>query len=114
MAIALLVIACNPAKNTKIAGIYVMAYKNQYSMATDTIVIKAYNESADTYEVERRDGYHRIRDGKILPKEWRQEKWMATFDQDKMLLAEGEFGRKIYLKGDGRSLEYNSTYKRIK
>ena len=90
-----------------------MSFKNEYSIATDTIVIQSYNLAAGTYQVERRDGYHRIRDGKILPKEFRQEHWMATFDRDKQVLQESDYGRQVYIKDDGRSLFYGSTYKKI-
>jgi hypothetical protein len=114
IAIALFVIACKNSNNQIVSGIYVMSFKNEYSIATDTIVIQAYNLNANTYQVERRDGYHRIREGKVLPKEFRQEQWMATFDPAKMLLQESELGRQIYIKADGSSLEYGGTYRKIK
>jgi hypothetical protein len=97
-----------------ISGVYVMSFKNEFSIATDTMVISAYNSSANTYQVERRDGYHRIREGKVLPKEFKKAKWMATFDKEKLVLQEGAFGRQIYLKEDGRSLEFGGTYQKIK
>jgi len=112
--IALFAIACKDSKNQLVSGVYVMSFKNEYSIATDTLVIQAYNLNANTYQVERRDAYHRIREGKVLPKEFRQEQWMATFDPAKMLLQEGEFGRIIYIKGDGHTLEYGGTYQKIK
>ena len=87
-----------------ISGVYVMSFKNEFSIATDTIVIAAYNIASKTYQVERRDGFHRIREGKILPKEFKHQRWMATFDKDKLVLQEGALGRQIYLKADGRSL----------
>jgi hypothetical protein len=114
IAITLFAISCNNSKDRTISGIYVMSFKNEYSIATDTIVIQVYNQSANSYNVERRDGYHRIREGKILPKEFRQEQWMATFDKEKMILQESAFGRQIYIRGDGSSLEYGGTYQRIK
>jgi hypothetical protein len=113
-AIALLAVACKNSKDMAISGIYAMSFKNEYSIATDTIVIEAYSLTAHTYQVERRDGYHRIREGKILPKEFRQEKWMATFDKSKMVLQESAFGRQVFIKGDGQSLEYGGTYQKIK
>jgi len=109
---ALIFIACNRTANT-ISGIYVMSFRNEYSIATDTLVIQSYSLGAGTYQVERRDGYHRIREGKILPKEYRQERWMATFEKDKQILSENTYGRQIYIKGDGRTLSYNGTYRKI-
>ncbi|MEZ2336419.1 hypothetical protein AB6735_12345 [Mucilaginibacter sp. RCC_168] len=90
-----------------------MSFKNEYSIATDTLVIQSYNLAAGTYQVERRDGYHRIRDGKTLPKEYRQEHWMATFDKDKQVLQETIYGRQIYIKDDGRSLSFGGIYRKI-
>jgi hypothetical protein len=109
----LIIVACN-RKNSTISGVYVMSFNNEYSMATDTIVIEVYNSGANTYQVERRDGYHRIREGKILPKEFRKERWMAIFDKDKMILQESAFGRQIYIRGNVSSLEYGGTYQKIK
>ena len=109
---ALLFIACNRTANA-VSGVYVMSFSNKYSIATDTLIIQAYSLEAGTYQVERRDGYHRIRDGKILPKEYRQERWMATIDKDKQILSENAYGRQIYIKGDGRTLSYNGTYRKI-
>jgi len=88
-------------------------FKNEYSMANDTLIITAYNLSAGTYEVERRDGYHRIRQGKILPKEFRQEKWIATFEKDKQLLLESAWGRQVYINTDNHSASFNGIYRKI-
>ena len=109
-----LVVGACSNKSITISGVYVMSFKNEYSIATDTMVIQPYNISANSYQVERRDGYHRIRDGKVLPKEFRKERWMATFDKDKMILQESAFGRQIYVRADGTSLEYGGTYQKIK
>jgi len=114
IATALLAIGCNQATEDAISGTYVMRFKNEYSIATDTIVIEPYNPAAHSYRVERRDGYHRIRDGKILPKEFKQEHWFTTYDAEKMVLQEGALGKQIYIKGDGRSLDYGGAYQKIK
>lgn len=109
---AVTIVGCNNTANS-VSGVYVMSFKNEYSIATDTLIIRVYSETAGTYQVERRDGYHRIRDGKVLPKEFRQEHWMATYDKDKQVLQETAFGRQIYIKGDGHSLSYGGTYQKI-
>lgn len=109
---AVIIANCNKTASS-ISGVYVMSFKNEYSIATDTLIIRAYSLTAGTYQVERRDGYHRIRQGKISPKEFRQEHWMATFDKDKQVLQENAYGRQIYIKGDGRSLSYGGTYQKI-
>ena len=82
-------------------------------MAKDTLIIEAYNLNSRTYQVERRSGYHRIRKGQVMPKEYKQEKWMATFNQDKFILQETAYGRQIYFKPDLRSLSFGATYHKI-
>ncbi|SDP14115.1 hypothetical protein SAMN05428975_0453 [Mucilaginibacter sp. OK268] len=109
---AITIMGCNKS-DYSVSGVYVMSFKNEYSIATDTLVIQSYNLAAGTYQVERRDGYHRIRDGKTLPKEYRQEHWMATFDKDKQVLQETIYGRQIYIKDDGRSLSFGGIYRKI-
>ena len=110
---AIIIAGCNKTASS-VSGVYVTSFRNEYSIATDTLIIQAYSLTAGTYQVERRDGYHRIRQGKILPKEFRQEQWMATYDKDKHVLQETAYGRQIYIKGDGHSLSYGGTYQKIK
>lgn len=110
--ITVLLAACHQ-RDYAISGVYVMSFKNEYSIATDTMIIQSYNPAADTYQVERRASYHRIRDGKILPKEFSQESWMATFDKEKQILQETAFGRQVYINTDGRSLSFHGTYQKI-
>lgn len=109
--ITVLLAACQ--RDHAISGIYVLSFKNEYSIATDTMIIQSYNLAAGTYQVERRASYHRIRDGKILPKEFSQESWMATFDKEKQILQETAFGRQVYINTDGRSLSFHGTYQKI-
>lgn len=110
---ALIIAACNKTANT-VSGVYVTAFKNEYSIANDTLIIEAYNLDAGIYKVARRSGYHRIRDGKILRKEFKHESWMSTFDKNKQVLQETAFGRQIYVNADGRSLSFGATYRKIK
>ncbi|WP_374950076.1 hypothetical protein [Mucilaginibacter sp.] len=110
---SLIFIACHKTENS-VSGVYVMHFKNEFSIATDTIIITAYNLAASTFQVERRDGYHRIREGKILAKEFKQEHWMATFDKEKQRLSESEFGKQIYLNITAGTLSFGGTYRKIK
>jgi hypothetical protein len=110
---ALIIAACNKTAKT-ISGVYVANSKNEYTILSDTLVITAYNISAGTYGVEKRSGYHRIREGKILPKEIKRKTWTATFDKDKQVLQETVFGRQIYLNTDAGTLSFGATYQKIK
>ena len=110
---AILFAGCNKTA-VPISGVYVLNFKNEFTITNDTMVIQDYNLTAGSYQVERRAGYRRIRDGKILPKEYSRETWMATFDKDKQVLQENAYGRQVYIKDDGRSLSYEGTYQKIK
>lgn len=114
LGIALLVIACNNnTTSNSFTGVYVMSFKNEYSNANDTIIIKPYNLTANTYQVERRDGFHRIREGKVLPKEFKQERWIATFNEEKQALQETEFGKQVYINQKAGTLSFGATYRKI-
>jgi len=110
--LAVILTACHQSDKS-IAGVYVMNFKNEYSVAHDTLVIQSYSLSVGTYQVERRDGYQRIREGKILPKAYRQERWMATFDRARQILSESAYGRQIYIRDDGRTLSYGGSYQKV-
>ncbi|MFA6245355.1 MAG: hypothetical protein WC615_00350 [Mucilaginibacter sp.] len=110
----LLAVACNNRGENSIAGVYVMSFKNDYSTATDTIIIEAYNIETKTFLVERRDGFHRIREGKILPKEYKQQHWIATFNEEKQALQETEIGKQIYINQAAGTLSFGATYRKIK
>ena len=114
IAIALLAIACNSRKDTVISGTYVAELKNEFTILSDTLVIEAYNPGAGTYRIEKRSGYHLIRDGKILPKAFAKKSWIATFDKEKQVLSESAFGKQIYLNTDAGTLSFGGTYRKIK
>ena len=114
VAIALLAIACNSRKDTAISGTYVADSKNEFTILSDTLVIEAYNLSAGTYRIEKRSGYHLIREGKILPKAFAKKSWIATFDKEKQVLSESAFVKQIYLNTDAGTLSFGGTYRKIK
>lgn len=114
IAIALLAIACNHAQDQAISGVYVVSSKNEYTILSDTLVIEAYNLEAGVYQIDKRSGYQLIRDGRILPKQYKQKSWKATFNQDKQLLSETAFGKQIYLNTEAGTLSFGATYHKIK
>lgn len=114
IAIALLAIACNQGKDAAISGVYVANSKNEYTILSDTMIIEAYNPETGVYQVEKRSGYQLIRDGKILPKEFKQKSWKATFDKDKQVLSETALGKQIYLNTAAGTLSFGATYRKIK
>jgi hypothetical protein len=106
-------IACNHASQPDISGIYVTTYHNEFSTGNDTLVINLYNSG--TYEVDRKTGYHKIREGKQQPIEFKCVKWACTYDKIKQVLQETEYGRQIYLGKNQQSLLFAGvSYHRLK
>jgi photosystem II stability/assembly factor-like uncharacterized protein len=114
IAIAILAIACNHAKDTAISGVYVVSTRNEYTILSDTLVIEAYNLEAGVFQIEKRSGYQLIRNGKILPKQFKQKSWKATFDKEKQVLSETAIGKQIYLNTAAGTLSFGATYHKIK
>jgi hypothetical protein len=77
-------------------GTYVASWKNEFSMADDTIIIKK-----DI--VTKRTGYRKIRNGQLKPKEWSIERWIYN-DPNSPIIEPGD--RQINIG--------STTYKQIK
>jgi hypothetical protein len=114
MMCALSIIACNSSKSPDINGTYVAIYHNEYSIGNDTLFITAFNTDGSTYQIERRTGYQKIREGQTLPKEFRKAKWTAMYDHEKQVLNETDYGRKIYTKEGGKLLFGSTMYERLR
>ena len=107
--------SCSTTNNkTDITGTYVTQFKNEYSSTSDTLVI-ASESNSQTYNVERRTGFNKVRDGKTLPKEFKVAKWVSTYDVDKQVLQETELGKQISILPDKKSLKLGDTkYQKVK
>jgi len=77
-------------------GTYVARWKNEFSMADDTIIIRK-----DI--VTKRTGYRKIRNGQLKPKEWSIERWIYN-----------DPNSPIIEPGDDQINIGSTTYKRIK
>jgi len=108
--------ACKSNSNSKsaIEGTYVKAYQQEFAKGYDTLIITAYNKEANSYNIQRRTGYNRIEEGKLLPRKLEQEAWMATYNEDKLVLQQTEFGRQVYVNTKAHTLSFGGTYQKIK
>lgn len=106
---AMIIIACNSGKNPELSGVYVNQAQSEFSIASDTLIITAVNLADKTYQIEDRTGYQKIRNGKKLPAEYKQEKWQATWNPDKQVLAETEYGRQISVLRDKPGVQLKNT-----
>jgi hypothetical protein len=109
----LCIFGCEGAKEKSIAGVYVTAFKQEFSIVKDTLIIQHFNGQSKSYQVERRTGFRRIEHGNIGPMEYKQSRWMATFNHDGFTLQETVFGRQIYFKPDFKSLSFGATYQKM-
>lgn len=110
---SLIIAACNRS-DQRITGTYILNFKNEFTITNDTLIIEAYNLQAGVYKLQRKAGYRLIRDGKVLPKQFNHEKWMATYNKEKQVLQETDLGRQVYIGPDGHSVSFQGTYKKIK
>ncbi|WP_431199607.1 hypothetical protein ACQ86K_01065 [Mucilaginibacter sp. P19] len=107
--LSLIIAACNRLENKAIAGVYVTSFRNEYSQTDDTLVINADNLEAHTYQIERRSGFNKLRNGKVLLREFKQQHWVATYRKENLVLEEGELGRKLYVKPDEHQVVMGQT-----
>jgi hypothetical protein len=107
-----IIVACNRTAD-RISGTYVTDTKNEFTILHDTLVISPYNESSGVYSIEKRSGYQLIRSGKVLAKQFKQKNWTATYNSEKQVLQETEFGRQIYLNLTAGTLSFGATYRKI-
>jgi hypothetical protein len=90
---ATLIVGCGSKSHD---GTYVANWRNEYSIAEDTIVI---NKNIVT----KRTGYRKIRNGQLKPKEWSVRRWIFN-----------ETNAPIIELGDDQITLGSTTYKQIK
>ena len=109
------VLFCRCAGNDRlpeIDGTYVSHSEGEYSIADDTLVISAIDDKS--YIITRKTGYQKLRDGKLLPKEQRDEKLTASYDKQNGQLQESKRGRLITLDKDNKVVRMEATdYKKL-
>ncbi|TWR25478.1 hypothetical protein FPZ42_12835 [Mucilaginibacter achroorhodeus] len=114
LAISFLFAGCgNSETNSDFSGSYVNKAQSEYSIAFDTLILSKKSELS--YEIERKTGFQKIRNGSIMAKEFKSERWSAQWNKDNMFLSETELGRQITFSEDGKSLSLKGTeYLKIK
>lgn len=101
-------------KQTDITGTYVTQFKNDYSITADTLIVSS-EANSQTFNIERRTGFNKIRDGKTFPKEFKSKKWVSSYDTEKQVLQETELGKQISVLPEKQVLKLGDTeYQRVK
>ena len=106
---AVLLTACggnDEVKGTKskISGTYVHQAESEYSKAMDTLIVTPYDAKAGTFIILRRTGYNRIKNGKLQPKETKQERMITVWDEETHQLQEVKEGKLYTFPSTGKQL----------
>ncbi|WP_461791488.1 hypothetical protein [Pedobacter sp.] len=102
-AVLLFFASCNYGNSPDIEGSYTSYQSGEYSISKDTLVIVRYGGKGD-YQVVRRSGFQRVRDGKLMPMEHRVQDFIGRFDPETGTLTIASDGKKISFLPEGRSL----------
>lgn len=108
LVLAVLGTACggNDAADTKgtISGTYVRKAESEYSKAMDTLIVTPYDPKAGTYIILRRTGFNTIKNGRLQPKETKQERMITVWDDETRQLQELKEGKLFTFPSTGNEL----------
>ncbi len=109
-------IGCTSNSQSKsLSGTFTNQSKSEYSTASDTLIITPSTQSTNSYQIERKTGFQKIRNGVTQAKEFKTEIWQSTWDEDKKVLSETDYGRQITPSKDGNFVTLKNTqYQKIK
>ena len=114
--LAALYTACggNEIKNT-IDGIYVHQAESEFSKAFDTLTVTPYDAKAETFIIIKKTGFHRIKNGKLQPKENKQESIITVWDEETHQLQDVKEGKIYTFPAAGNELLAGTAkYRKIK
>lgn len=98
-----------------IEGSYVSAYATAYSKGKDTLQITELSKTGNNYSIICSVTYQRIRNGKNLPNESKQEQWVCIYDEDEKVLYATRTGKVIsFIPEKDILLVGNKQYQKIK
>jgi len=113
--LAILFVRCKSGSNNDVSGIYTNESKSEYSIASDTLIITAINKENKSYLIEHHTGFKRIKNKELQTKQFKQEKWEASWNEDKKVLSETDLGRQLTLKPDNVTFVIkDSEFRKIK
>ena len=100
----------NDLRGKSVEGTYVLQSESEFSIAADTLNIKAIENQKDLYAIERHVGYSRITENGDQAKKTKQEKAIAIWSAKDSKLKEQKHGRIYSLSEDGKRLQLGSTF----
>lgn len=115
-------IACNNKQEAQqekieefINGVYVRAFEGEYSKGNDTLFITRPEATNNYYIIQHKASYQKIREGRILPVEYKSENWTAIFDKGHNVMVEQKKGKLLsFLPDENALLLGSSRFEKIK
>jgi hypothetical protein len=96
----------------QIPGTYVNHAQSEYSVADDTLIIKADPLTESNYQVTRRTGFCRITNGKLQPEQHQAKTFTGIWDDSKQTLQLTQNGI-IILFGPRQLHVQNNIYRKL-
>jgi hypothetical protein len=105
--------ACNKIKES-LPGTYINHTAGSYSIAFDTLVISAASDEENSFLIERKVSFQKIRHGILQSKEYHLENWLSIYDDKTKVLTETKRGRVLTYVSEKKKLYLNnSVYQKI-
>ena len=103
----------NPVK-LSLQGTYINQSAGRYSIAFDTLVISKEYEEGNSFLIDRKVSFQKIRHGVLQSREYHQEHWLTIYDDKTKVLTETKSGKVLSYNPDKQKLYLNnSVYKKI-
>ena len=103
LALVLMLGSCGRGAGLSVAGTYVSHESGEYSISKDTLLILAAG-GADNYQLIRRSGFQRIRDGKLQPEEMKVQEYTGKYDPKSLVIRLDGEDKQVRFFAGGKSL----------
>ena len=96
-----------------IPGVYVREFSHEFAFGYDTLIIR--HTKANTYSIEKRSGYQRLREGKEPELVRNREQWTGLYNEREQHLMEQRRGKLLTFQlEEGKLLLGASEYYKVK
>ncbi len=96
-----------------IPGTYVRAFEHEFAKGADTLIVQTSDQLH--YQIVKRTGFQRIKNGRFLALENRQEKWSGVYDAATQMIRESQHGKVLHFNPAEKTLYLGaSAYHKVK
>lgn len=103
LAVIAMLASCSRNSDVSVAGTYVSEESGEYSISKDTLLILS-ADGDKNYQVIRRSGFQKIREGKLQPEEIKVQEFSGIYDPESSTLAIDGGDKRIRFFAGGKSL----------